>query len=118
MGAFGHFQVLGADKVVGPVILDLRLQRDDRRAAELVMLIQWRAKQRMIQRCSFCQGLSSTFATVPLRQGDLFGDEPLARVIPAALLEVTLRQGATAIVITKLAVGVRHDFAACLIVAK
>ena len=48
--ALGHFQVLRADQVVGPVILDLRLQRDDVGAAELIAMIERGAQQRQVQR--------------------------------------------------------------------
>ncbi|MNP17675.1 hypothetical protein D3C76_1101130 [compost metagenome] len=105
MRALRHFEVLSTDKVVGPVILDLRLKRDDSGAAELVVLVQWCPEQRVIQRRRSCCDLSGAFTAVLTSQGRTLGNKAFAGVKPTALLKITLGQGALAIVIAQLVVG-------------
>ncbi len=116
--ALGHFQVLRADQVVGPVIVDLRLQRDDIIAAELVTLIERGAQQRQVQRHGPRGNLPGLLAAFIALEGGTLGNEPGAFVVAATARHVALGEDPLTIVVAQFAVGVGHDFAPAVVVAK
>ena len=116
-GALGHFQILGADQVVRPLVARLGLEVDALAVGELVALADLAAGDGLVEQVRTLADQACLATGDPPQVLGFGGDEAGALVAPAHLLEGALGEH-LAVVLAQQAVGVGHDLARRGVVAE